>query len=69
MDETGADRRAEMPEDFRKVAGGAGEKKERERQASTAGTEETRPEGMRLLDIFSIQIFTLTKSIRRDWSH
>jgi hypothetical protein len=31
-----ADRRAEMPEDSRKVAGGTREKKERERQTSKA---------------------------------
>jgi len=36
MDEGGADRRAEMPEDSRKVAGGTREKKERERQTSKA---------------------------------
>ncbi len=36
MDEADADRRAEMPEDSRKVAGGTREKKERERQAFTA---------------------------------
>jgi len=50
MDEIGADRRAGMPKDSRKVAGGTGEKKERERQATTAGTEETQPEGMGLLE-------------------
>ena len=36
MDETDADRRAEMPEDSLKVAGGTGEKKEGERQTSKA---------------------------------
>ena len=36
MDETDTDRRAEMPEDSRKVAGGTREKKERERQTSKA---------------------------------
>ena len=41
MDETDADRGAEMPEDSRKVAGGTGDKKERERQASTAAKEKT----------------------------
>src|SRR5512139_1926275 len=41
MDERGADRRAEMPEDSRKVAGGTREKKGRERQASTVEKEET----------------------------
>jgi RNA-directed DNA polymerase len=50
MDETDADRRAEMPEDSRKVAGGTGEKKERERQASTAVKEKTQPEAGRLLE-------------------
>ena len=44
MGETDADRRAEMPEDSRKVAGGTGERKERERQASTAVKEKTQPE-------------------------
>ena len=44
MDEVDADRRAEMPEDSRKVAGGTSEKKERERQASTAVKEKTQPE-------------------------
>ena len=50
MDETDADRRAEMPEDSRKVAGGTGETKERERQASTAVKEKTQPEAERLLE-------------------
>src|SRR5512135_81707 len=50
MDEIDADRRAEMPEDSREVAGGTGEKKERERQASTAVKEKTQPEGMGLLE-------------------
>jgi RNA-directed DNA polymerase len=50
MDETDADRRAEMPEDSRKVAGGTSEKKERERQASTAVKEKTQPEGEMLLE-------------------
>jgi hypothetical protein len=39
MGEIDADRRAEMPEDSRNVAGGTGEKKERERQAFTAVKE------------------------------
>ncbi len=39
-----------MPEDSRKVAGGTGEKKEREHQASTAVTEKTQPGAMRLLE-------------------
>jgi len=50
MGETDADRRVEMPEDSRKVAGGTGEKKERERQASTAVKEKTQPEAERLLE-------------------
>ena len=39
MDETDADKRAERPKDSRKVAGGTGEKKEREHQVSTAVKE------------------------------
>jgi RNA-directed DNA polymerase len=50
MDETDADKRAEMPEDSRKVTGGAGETKERERQASTAVKGKTQPEAERLLE-------------------
>jgi RNA-directed DNA polymerase len=50
MDETDADKRAEMPEDSRKVTGGAGETKERERQAFTAVKEKTQPEAERLLE-------------------
>src|SRR5512143_2437654 len=50
MDETEADRRAEMPKDSRKATGGTSEKKERELQASTAVTEKTQPEGMGLLE-------------------
>lgn len=50
MDEADADRRAEMPEDSRKVAGGTSEKKERERQASTAVKEKTQPGAERLLE-------------------
>ena len=50
MDETDADRRAEMPEDSRKVAGGTREKKERERQASTAVKEKTQAGAMGLLE-------------------
>jgi len=50
MDEADADRRAEMPEDSRKVAGGTGEKKERERQASAAVKEKTQPEAEMLLE-------------------
>lgn len=50
MDEADADRRAEMPGDFRKVAGGTSEKKERERQASTAEKEKTQPRAEMLLE-------------------
>jgi RNA-directed DNA polymerase len=50
MDEADADRRAEMPEDSRKVAGGTGKKKERERQASTAVKEKTQPGAEMLLE-------------------
>jgi len=50
MDETDAGRRAGMPEDSRKVAGGTGEKKARERQASTVVKEETQPRVERLLE-------------------
>jgi RNA-directed DNA polymerase len=50
MDEADADRRAEMPEDSRKVAGGTSEKKKRERQASTAVKEKTQPEAEMLLE-------------------
>ncbi len=39
-----------MPKDSRKVAGGTGEKKEREGQAPTAGRDKTQPEGMGLLE-------------------
>ena len=51
MGETDADRRAEMPEDSRKVAGGTSERKERERQASTAVKEKTQPEAERCLHL------------------
>ena len=50
MDEGDADRRAEMPEDSRKVAGGTRESKERERQTSTAATENTQPEAEMLME-------------------
>jgi RNA-directed DNA polymerase len=48
MGEADADRRAGMPKDSRKVAGGTGETKGRERQASTAVKEKTQPEAERL---------------------
>jgi RNA-directed DNA polymerase len=50
MDEADADRRAEMPEDSRKVAGGTSETKERERQASAAVKEKTQLGAERLLE-------------------
>jgi RNA-directed DNA polymerase len=50
MDEADADRRAEVPEDSRKVAGGTGENKERERQASTAVKDKTQPGAEMLLE-------------------
>jgi RNA-directed DNA polymerase len=50
MDEADADRRAEMPEDSRKVVGGTGETKERERQAFTVVKEKTQPEAERVLE-------------------
>lgn len=45
-----ADRRAEKPEDYRKVAGGTSETKEREHKTSTAEREKTQPEAERLLE-------------------
>jgi len=39
-----------MPEDSRKVTGGTGETKRRERQTFTAGKEKTQPEAERLLE-------------------
>jgi RNA-directed DNA polymerase len=50
MDEGDADKMAERPEAYRKVAGGTREKKDRERQASTAVREKTQPEAMRLME-------------------
>jgi RNA-directed DNA polymerase len=50
MDERDAERRAERPKDSREVAGGTGEKKERERQASAAAKEKAQPEAERLLE-------------------
>jgi RNA-directed DNA polymerase len=50
MDEADADRRAEMPEDSRKVVGGTGKTKERERQAFTVVKEKTQPEAERVLE-------------------
>lgn len=50
MDEGDADRMAEKPEAYRKAAGGTREKKDRERQASTAVTEKTQPEATMLME-------------------
>jgi RNA-directed DNA polymerase len=50
MDERGADRMAEMPEDSRKVACGTCGGPERERQASALGWESTRPKAMELME-------------------
>jgi len=50
MGEADADRRAEMPEDSRKVVSGTGEKKGREHQAPTVVREKTQPEAERLLE-------------------
>jgi len=49
-DEGDAGRRAEMPEDTRRVAGGTRESKGWERQASAAETEKTRPEAKELIE-------------------
>jgi RNA-directed DNA polymerase len=50
MDEGDAHRKAEMPEDSRKVAGGTRKNTERERQASAAAKENTQPETTKLLE-------------------
>ena len=50
MDGGDAGRKAEMPEDSRKVAGGTRENRERERQASTAVKEKTSPEALMLME-------------------
>jgi len=50
MDEGDADRMAEKPEAYRKGAGGTREKKDRERQASTAVTGKTQPEATMLME-------------------
>jgi hypothetical protein len=50
MDSGGAGRKAEKPEDSRRVAGGTRESKERERQASAAVKEDTRPEEAMLME-------------------
>jgi RNA-directed DNA polymerase len=50
MDERDARRKAEMPEDSRKVAGGTRKNTARERQASTAAEENAQPETTKLLE-------------------
>jgi RNA-directed DNA polymerase len=50
MDEGDAQRKAEMPEDSRKVAGGTRKNTARERQASTAAEENARPEATKLFE-------------------
>ncbi len=49
-DEGGVDRMAEKPEDSRKVAGGTCGGTGRERQASAAGEEKTRPRARELME-------------------
>jgi RNA-directed DNA polymerase len=50
MDEGGADRMAERPEDSRRVAGGTRKRTERKRQASAAEKGKTRPKAEDLLE-------------------
>jgi len=50
MDETDAQRKAEKPEDSRKVAGGTRKNTERERQTSAAAEENAQPEATKLLE-------------------
>ena len=50
MNEGDAHRKAEMPEDSRKVAGGTRKKRARERQTFTAAEENTQPEATKLLE-------------------
>jgi RNA-directed DNA polymerase len=50
MDEGGADRMAEMPEDSREAAGGTCRSTERERQASTAGKGNTQPKATKVME-------------------
>jgi len=64
MDEGDADRMAERPEAYRKVAGGTREKKDRERQASTGEMEKTQPEAMRLMEEV-LRRENLIKALRR----
>ena len=64
MGEGDADRRTEMPEDSRRVAGGTREKKERERQASTAVKEETQP-GAKVLMEEVLRRENMLRALRR----
>lgn len=64
MDEGGAERKAEMPEDTRKGAGGTRETKGGERQASTAVKEHTRPEAEELIEKV-VRRENLTRALRR----
>ena len=50
MDEGDADRMTEKSEDSRKAAGGTSRGPERERQASTAGQENTQPRAHMLME-------------------
>lgn len=63
-DEGGAGRRAEMPEDTRKVAGGTRETKGGERQASTAVKEYTQPEAEELIEKV-VRRDNLTRALKR----
>ena len=49
-DEGDAQRKAEMPEDSRRAAGGTRQSTERERQTSAAAEEHTQPEATKLLE-------------------
>jgi RNA-directed DNA polymerase len=64
MDEGDADRMAERPEAYRKVAGGTRENRDRERQASTAATEKTQPEALKLMEEV-LRRENLIKALRR----
>src|SRR5512139_1842524 len=64
MNETDADKRAGMPEDSRKVAGGTGEKKERERQATTAVKDKTQP-GVEMLLEEVLRRENMLRALRR----
>jgi RNA-directed DNA polymerase len=64
MDEGDADRRAGMPEDTRRAAGGTRESKGGERQASAAGMEKTQPEAEALLEKV-VRRENLTRALQR----